>query len=1075
MSLDPNRLNALSEPVQSHLLLNFGENGKRALDFLRQAEILLLSSLPGPRVAEATAYCLREALATLLRGFGKPGRWKALSRAVVAAKGDFVGNRGSLEVLLSRIDELADFHNDEAYQERRLRNAIRRNTGHDVLPTGSSLIGEYREILDRSNSGLHSSIKPSEVNDIWEAVILLLHHLFTPPEIRGSDIAALAQTAPRGDAIARAISVVITPEHLRRFLRSINDPAWLEPLTDAGLIGVDATGNPISILPVSVLLGPRYPRPVAQWLDRCCDGLSASSGNDGVIVDACAQVGVEAGHTLRKVISRINRTGLPVAQAVSAMAGIPPCHRIVHQVADILLNNFVSPERTGRKWGSSDVGACVSFMKDYFIAGIDSENGASRYRLLCLKLYKLCDDDDAVADLARMSGSVGDIDPVRDYFPLDVLVGFWTMAARHCVRDLGVMALIEEINAVSPALRTRLRTWLMTLDVAKTEELGIRHVAEGIHHRFPTGDDLRLVRLLACRDSFSRATEVWRLATGAPPLGTEAVAALSGDDPSVTCLRVRQWAAVVPDLVSTPWTDVLATLDGRYGPVDLSQIAMRPRADIRFGGSPISKDVLVARTVRDACRIVADWRPDPDRWNLNARGLARPIEELVVDDARSWSAAPMEIVSVLRQPTYIAPYLRGIGRAMTEKTGDDDLGSDTAGLVDAITLVMSTPWEVDPLGAAIFDYDSDWRGPRQEAVRLIEIMARTGHGFAGREDDVWRVLAAAVRDAEDPPRLREPKLGRNEGGEIVNAAYSWTPTRALAAVVAFAEWERRGSSGVRSEVFRLLDETLALGGVVGALHRATIVMHMHILRGISPEWMKSRMDRVFGDEAPSEELAALALSVVWQHADIVVERNVLDNYRDRVGAAVDRGDLHAFVGYMKAVLSDVPGYTIEAAVKCAMGGPERARRTGAILHTAIADSDGDEVMMARVIEFWGIAIERGDRTLLNGLGLLARAEQMDDDVWLNLTLRTMRAIEGEWTDVGRSHVARRTARLPLSPAVLGLMDELVRGCGQGGSLLVVAEGRKLLGRVSDVKETVLRETEGYRRLRSFLEEKGPPM
>ena len=1075
MSLDANRLYALSDPVQSHLLLNFGEDGKRALDFFRQAEILLLASVPGPRVAEATAYCLREGLATLLRGFGKPGRWRTLSRAVVAAKADFVGNRGSLEVLLSRIDQLADFHNDEAYQERRLRNAIRRNTGHDVLPTGSSLIGEYREILDRSNSGLHSSIKPSEVNDIWEAVILLLHHLFTPPEIRGSDIAALAQTAPRGDAIARAISVVITPEHLRRFLRSINDPAWLEPLTDAGLIGVDATGNPISILPVSVLLGPRYPRPVAQWLDRCCDGLSASSGNDGVIVDACAQVGVEAGRTLCKVISRINRTGLPIAQAVSAMAAIPPSHRIVHQIADILLNNFVSPERTGPKWGGSDVRACVSFMKDYFMAGLDSENGASRYRLLCLKLRKLCDDDDAVVDLARMSGSVGDIDPARDHFPLDVLVGFWTMAARRCVRDLGVTALIGEIDAVSPKLRTRLRTWLMALDVAKTEELGIQHISEGIRHRFPTGDDLRLVRLLACRDSFTRATEVWRLATGASPPVIAAGAVLSGDDPSVACLRVRQWAAVVPELVSTSWTDVLATLDSRYGPVDLSRIAMRPRAEIRFGGSPISKDVLASRTVGEACRIVADWIPDPDRWNLKARGLAQPIEELVVDDARSWSAAPMEIVSVLRHPTYIAPYLRGIGRAMTEKTGDGDLRSNTAGLVDAITLVMSIPWEVDPLGAASFDYDPDWRGPKQEAVRLLEIMAQTGHGFAGREDDVWRVLAAEVRDSVDPPKLREPKLERNEGGEIVNAAYSWTPTRALAAVVAFAEWEHRGSSGVRSEVFRLLDETLALCGVVGALHRATIVVHMHILGGISPEWMKSRMDRVFGDGAPSEGLAMLALSVVWQYADIVVKRNILDNYRDRIGAAVDRGDIHAFVGYMEAVLSDVRGYTVEAAVKCAIGGSEHAKRTGAILHTAIADSDGDEVVMAKVLEFWEIAIERGDRTLLNGLALLARTEQMDDDVWLSLTLRTMRAIDGEWNEVGRSHVARRTARLPLSPVGLGLMDELVRGCGEGGSLLVVAEGWKLLRRVSEVEETALRETEEYRRLSSFLEEKGPPM
>ena len=102
-----------------HLVVEFGDRGRRAVEFLRTAASLLSSPadpLP-PRHAECVAYCLREALKTIPASYGGlgGGEWRARSRKVSEAKQRFEQIRGlpgadtdgALRDLLGSIDDLA--------------------------------------------------------------------------------------------------------------------------------------------------------------------------------------------------------------------------------------------------------------------------------------------------------------------------------------------------------------------------------------------------------------------------------------------------------------------------------------------------------------------------------------------------------------------------------------------------------------------------------------------------------------------------------------------------------------------------------------------------------------------------------------------------------------------------------------------------------------------------------------------------------------------------------------------------------------------------------------------------------
>ena len=104
--------------VAARLVDEFGEGGRRCVEFLETASVLLCGGFRSvPRWGQTVAYCLREAMTAIPEAAhsGSAGRWKEVSRNVVDAGTEYrrVQDSGPerdrlLGVLLARIDDLGE-------------------------------------------------------------------------------------------------------------------------------------------------------------------------------------------------------------------------------------------------------------------------------------------------------------------------------------------------------------------------------------------------------------------------------------------------------------------------------------------------------------------------------------------------------------------------------------------------------------------------------------------------------------------------------------------------------------------------------------------------------------------------------------------------------------------------------------------------------------------------------------------------------------------------------------------------------------------------------------------------------
>ncbi len=234
-------------------------------------------------------------------------------------------------------------------------------------------------------------------------------------------------------------------------------------------------------------------------------------------------------------------------------------------------------------------------------------------------------------------------------------------------------------------------------------------------------------------------------------------------------------------------------------------------------------------------------------------------------DPPAWHPTPLTVAPDLRHPTYIHHYLRGMADAI--KGGSYPPVGE---VLDLIGIVRAHPWAADPLGKNDFDYDLDWSGAEQAAVDVVKTLADKDVGFAGRDDEVWALLDAEVRDRREPSGIisgaRDP----------LESAINRPCTQALEATLSFMAYEFRSIGSSRPAALSLLEDALRLEGSDGAEHRAIIVTRLAFLRHIASEWVDGVAGLLLGTHAP-EGLAQVTadLAVKWSRPN----RWFLENYR----------------------------------------------------------------------------------------------------------------------------------------------------------------------------------------------------
>jgi hypothetical protein len=997
-----------------HLVVEFSDHGRRAVEFLATAEGLLEldPEARAPRRPEAVAYCLREAMKAIPASLKVEGAhlWKTASRAVTEARRRYELARGmpgedepgALDDLIAAIDNLELVHSQESIHERRLIAIIVNRTGALPVAAGTAPIRAYQALLVELDNAVHGATTHAEARVFWNRCIGLLRQLFLPPDTRHAELSVLASIEePDSADVDRLLPLIAGPNHLRYFLTHVTSPAWLEALTETGILDPPTENGPWPAFAAVDRMSEGHATAVSAWLNRMYGRHASDPAKSWFIARAAVDVGSAGAQVVIRVLHDHPLVPNIASLGVWAVEKLDPESELVEAVADVVLN--------AASWRSTGY---VHPVIERLTGGLSEKNAPRRLQLLCWKLGTVdAEEDGRRWFVSDQSGSVADWAHEGPDDRFAVLLRACVDTVRHSTEWMSTDELLAIVDTLPQNLRGRLRAFVLAVGREVDVDRVIAELAKAISERDPTGDDLPLLDRIVAEADPAEYAELWMRQLGPVPAVAEVAGGLSSHQLPEEWLRAYHWAAVLPEQAVAAWSQPASIIAAAYGTPTREALKKRRRVEVGSGRSPMTAQEITAMPPIEAARIISAWRPDPSEWLVGARELARTLEAVVKGSRAAWLESPLRVVTELRHPTYIGHYLRAVAEAVK------DTEAPVGDLLDVIALVRAHPWGAEPLGRDnYYDYDPDWRGAEQSSVDVLKALADAEVGFAGRDDEVWTVLESEVRDRTEPSGIvsgaRDP----------LDSAINRRCTRALDAVLSFMAYEHRAADKVRPEALTLLEDCLRLEGTDGAEHRAILTTRLGFLRHIASEWVDGMADLLFGSEAPAE-LAQLTadLAIKWSRPN----RWLLECYRPLVQDAVIRGADHALEHQLIAMLWNVPGYGVEDNITFLRQHPARLSEAGEVLGRLLRHGDAEQEHLFFAIAFWDVAIATNMRDGLAGFGWMAEVEQLDDETWAELTLRTLVVTDGrvDWSQ----KVAERVATPPASTTSLAIMNHLVRG------------------------------------------------
>jgi hypothetical protein len=377
--------------------------------------------------------------------------------------------------------------------------------------------------------------------------------------------------------------------------------------------------------------------------------------------------------------------------------------------------------------------------------------------------------------------------------------------------------------------------------------------------------------------------------------------------------------------------------------------------------------------------------------------LARALEEAVKADPVEWGTAPQYVVTALGRPLYIEYYFR----ALTERAAD---------IVPQAPAVLAAAL-ARPLAGGVQAADQDTQntsdeGNTQEVVLdLVRALANVGGDLAASLNDLWERALTAVRSI---PEADDGLLFADH--DSLSSAISRSWGRGLQTVLALAAWEFRSRGTVRPEFEQTLDAVIGTVGSTGLEFRAILAFRRPLLEQIADVWLEAHAAALFREGTLAQETFDLTVKcsrpTTWFYREFTAEL---------LGAAL-RGVDNATRLIVVAALHEVEGYDLHTLIK-------RLGKDTAVLATAAEDAaflvqeaEPDSPHLTVAIRFWTLLLGT-DRTkapaqALTGLGRWAFVDNIDDEQWAHLTIRTLDATDGR-IDYPIS-VADRAARIPPS-------------------------------------------------------------
>ena len=1017
--------------ILDRLASDFGNHGARAAQFLKTADTMIGSLPSAPRLGEVIAYCIREALVEVPRAAGSAEAestdrpWRLLSRKVVDAATRYKRARGltgmdeqqTLEDLLESISELDDFHSRDNVHTEGLRDIIKFRTGLSPLTRNVNAFTEYQRLIDDVQTMVHTSanaelITVDYVEPYFRRTIEVLSSLFSV-DSRMEQIQHLATLEqPSSTDVATLRTHLITPHDQSFFASFVNSPAWLDLMTDHGLLDPPENGGERWLAAMMInRLRDRYGRYIADWLGRAWNRWSSTEQGISSLADAAFQAEEYGRETLILCLQR--KPNVPEICNLSflELRRIESSHPHVATFADLLLNPAAALDQHFER----DV-------LDALVEGTKSENCISRIRILKHKLRTRMESDLPfyISDSSTITSVSDDIS--YDFKSSWKFLSALIQALRKAIAlDSALVNLLDEIKGLPEEVGSRIQAWLRTNARNAECQESIEFIALAIQTRCPNTDDVLLVDSIVDRCGLDSTVSLWQEALGTPPdpvsLGTVIQQNPKPDD----LIRRWFWSVVLPTEVAGSWRETQAILGAVHDRVERDNwLRPPPRPTSRSGpNSPFEAADLESRAPEEAADLIAAWRPDQvDSWELRSpRGVGRQLEKIVGENPRKWANSPVEMVARLKHPTYIAHFFSGL------VVGIEELRDSASPIIEAIVFARMHPWPVEPMGRNSFDADTDWSETDRAGIDLIKALARRHLPMeAIATKQAWAIVIEAARD-------RGSLSSSNEESDPLTSAINRPCTRAVDAILSLIEYEYKRSGVVPQDALALLTECLGLEGRDGEDHRAILAPRIPFLQAVCSQWFEENLDLLLGSKAPPG-LAQMTIDLwlQWGRAS----KWMLRHFRRLILDAVRRKSERAMQGFLLGVFWDIPGYDPASCVRdLANLGPEYISECGEAAARMTRPEDTNPEHVRRGISLWEQTLRMTTGVeALRGFGWWVEVSTIESEEWERLTLETCQKAEGnlDWA----SAVAKQASSRPTSVRALQILTLLVRG--SSGSL-----------------------------------------
>ena len=1011
----------MEPPIFIRLANDFGENGTRAVQFLRTAKTLIESPTSAPKIGESIAYCLREALVTIPRtGRLEPNRWRLVSRDVVDARRRYeqaLGFTGmedqalsALQDLLRSIDDLDTIHHQESIHLDGLRQIIKQRTGVDPLTHDAHVLPQYQKLIDDINGAVHGELRSQNISvevasQYYERSIDVLSRLFlVDPRIdRLKELAS--QPNPTSADLETLNRYVITPIDMRFFASLITSPAWLDLMLDHELLALPT--NPSEMWPAATMiyrLRDNHGEALASWLEKAWG--KWGSTDHGMI--SLATGAFNAGQNGYSVLLRCiqARSGVsPICKfGCWAVDDMESADRLVLSFADSLLNPAAALDSYEKKR-----------VVDKVVSGINADNWLACVELMVYKVQAHINSEKYF--YLPEDNSIGDRSEESRYNFAKALIEALIRALRAAI-DLGQTTadLTEATKNLPLAIGDRVSVWLRTNEKSAHCQANIEFIADAIRTRIPTADDVLLVDAIHDQCGLDGAVVLWEEALGEPPEPVT-LGSLVGQNTVPDDIR-RQWgwSVILPKEATISWLETQFILGAALGRIERSDfLRTRDRTTFLSGpNSPFDASELESKLPEEVADLLAAWRPSAgDSWNMiSPRGVGRQLEQIVAKDAACWAVSPVEIVARLRHPTYIAHFFAGLG---TDATSLSEFGNQ---LMQAIGLARTHPWPPITMEGDDFDYDHDWQSADKCGIDLIGSLAQN---YVPLDDAAtnraWSMVIDAIRDKSAQSGL----LG--DDTDFLSSAINRPCTKALETLLKLVEYEHKRNAPVPEEALVVLTEILQLEGKDGAEHRAILAHKIPFLRAVLEEWLQDNLELLLGAKAP-QGLAqeTINLWLRWGRAD----RWMLEGFRGQILEAVRLGSERALEGFLLGMYWEIPDYEPTFILRDLVDlGKGHVSDCGDVAARLIAAEDTPSEIIECGIALWEEALQTvSNGEELKGFGWWADVSNIEPERWERLMLETCRLAKGQLSQADR--IAERTSKCPESENALRILALLVR-------------------------------------------------